>query len=154
LKNANRLDLDDEPAFGTNVVPLGMTREELRDGYIPLMRDLYEPESYFDRFQNLYLTREFNFSKTRSAYWRRHKWKKWQAKSFDALRATGLFVRLMKNVPNPELRHIYLRQMMTMLRRRPDPGVLMICALKCAIHYHHYTMYRQMSEGQRLVNSF
>ena len=30
-----RLDQDDEPEFGTNVIPLGMTREELRDGCRP-----------------------------------------------------------------------------------------------------------------------
>ena len=39
----------DEPEFGTNVIPLKIGREELRDGYIRVMNDLYEPEAYFDR---------------------------------------------------------------------------------------------------------
>jgi hypothetical protein len=76
LKNEDRLDLEDEQAFGTNVIPLGMTRDELRDGYIGLMRDLYDPEFYFERLENLFLTRRFNFARTRNAYWRRHPWKK------------------------------------------------------------------------------
>ena len=80
--------------------------------------------------------------------------KKWKSQSVDAVRAIGLFVRLMKNVPDPELRRIYRRRMTTMLRRRPDPNVLFICVLKCAMHYHHYTMSRQMADRRRLVNTF
>jgi hypothetical protein len=122
LKNEGRLDLEDEQPFGTNVIPLGMTRDELRDGYIGLMRDLYDPEFYFERLENLFLTRRFNWARTRNAYWRRHPWQKWKSQSVDALLATGLFLRLMKNVPDSELRRIYRRRMTTMLptaRSRP-----------------------------------
>ena len=34
-----------------------MTRDELREGYIGLMRDLYDADFYFERLENLYLTR-------------------------------------------------------------------------------------------------
>lgn len=61
LATEGRLDLDDEQPFGTNVIPLGMTRDELRDGYLDMMRDLYDPDFYFDRLENLYLTRRFEF---------------------------------------------------------------------------------------------
>ena len=154
LKNEGRLDLEDEQVFGTNVIPLGMTREELRDGYIGLMRDLYNAEFYFERLENLYLTRRFDFARIRNEYWRRHPWAKWKSQSVDALRAVGLFLRLIKNVPDPELRQIYRRRMTTMLRRRPDPNVLFICVLKCAMHYHLYTMSREMVEQRKLVNTF
>jgi radical SAM superfamily enzyme YgiQ (UPF0313 family) len=154
LKNEGRLDLDDEQAFGTNVIPLGMSRDDLRNGYVGLMRDLYDPEFYFERFENLFLARRFDWARTRNAYWRRHPWKKWKSQSVDALLATGLFLRLMNNVPDPELRQIYRRRMVTMVRRRPDPNLLFICVIKCAMHYHHYTMSRQMGEQQKLVNTF
>ena len=154
LKNEGRLDLEDEQVFGTNVIPLGMTRDELRDGYIGLMRDLYDAEFYFERLENLYLTRRFDFARIRNEYWRRHPWAKWKSQSVDALRAFGLFLRLIKNVPDPELRQIYRRRMTTMLRRRPDPNVLFICVLKCAMHYHLYTMSREMVEQRKLVNTF
>jgi|SRR5271166_602785 len=154
LKSEGRLDLEDEQAFGTNVIPLGMTRDELREGYIGLMRDLYDAEFYFDRLENLYLTRQFDFARARNAYWRRHRWTKWRSQSVDALRAIGVFLRLMTSVPDPELRRIYRRRMATMLRRRPDPNVLLICVLKCAMHYHHYTMSGQMVEQRTLVNTF
>jgi hypothetical protein len=44
--------------------------------------------------------------------------------------------------------------MMTILRSRPDPGVLFVSVVKCATHYHHYTMSREMSERRTLVNTF
>jgi radical SAM superfamily enzyme YgiQ (UPF0313 family) len=153
LKSEGRLDLEDEQPFGTNVIPLGMTRDELREGYIGLMRDLYDADFYFERLENLYLTRGFDFARTRNAYWRQHPWKKKKSQSADAVRAIGLFLRLMRNVPDPELRQIYRRRMATMLRRRPDPNVLFICVLKCAMHYHHFTMSREMVEQRRLVRS-
>ena len=154
LQAEGRLDLDDRQAFGTNVIPLGMSRDELRDGYVALMRDLYEPEFYFQRLENLYLTRRFDFSRARAGYWKDHHWRKRKSQSFDGLRAAGLFLRLMATIPDPRLRRIYRREMATMLRRRPDPGVLFICVIKCAMHYHHYTMSRHMVEERGLVNTF
>jgi radical SAM superfamily enzyme YgiQ (UPF0313 family) len=154
LKNEGRLDLDDEQPFGTNVIPLGMTREELRDGYVDLMKELYNPDFYFERLENLFLTRQFDWARTRNAYWRKHPLRKLKSQSVDAVLAIGLFLRLMKNVPDPALRRIYSRRMTTMLRRRPDPNFFLICVIKCAMHYHHYTMSREMAEHHTLVNTF
>ncbi len=151
LKNEGRLDLSttnpSDGMFGTNVVPLGMTRDELRDGYNSLVRDLHDPDFYFERLENLYLRRRFDFVRARNAYWRDHPWVKRKSQSVFALGAIILFLRLMWNVPEADLRRIYRRRMMTMLRRRPDPSVLFICAVKCAMHYHQYTMSRQILEG-------
>jgi hypothetical protein len=154
LKNEGRLDLDDEQPFGTNVIPLGMTRDELRDGYVDLMQELYDPDFYFERLESLFLTRKFDWARSRNAYWRKHPWRKLKSQSVDAVLATGLFLRLMKNIPDPELRRIYRRRMATMARRRPDPSLLFICVIKCAMHYHHYTMSRQMAEQHTTVNTF
>jgi hypothetical protein len=131
-----------------------MTREELRDGYVDLMQELYDPDFYFERLEGLFLTRQFDWARTRNAYWRKHPWRKWKSQSVDAVLAAGLFLRLMKNVPDPELRRIYRRRMTTMVRRRRDPSLLFICVIKCAMHYHHYTMSRQMAEQHTLVNTF
>ena len=68
-----------------------MSREELREGYIGLMQDLYDAEFYFDRLENLFLTRRFNFPRVRNAYWRRHRWNKRRSQSVDAVRAPSCF---------------------------------------------------------------
>ena len=79
MKSEGRLGLDDEQVFGTNVIPLNMSREELRDGYIGLMHDLYDAEFYFDRLENLCLTRRFDPARVRNEYWRHHPWQKWRS---------------------------------------------------------------------------
>ena len=43
MLTANRLDLADRTPFGTNIIPVSMQREELRDGYINVLRGLYSP---------------------------------------------------------------------------------------------------------------
>ena len=47
LAAEGRLDTADESPFGTNVIPVGMLREQLRDGYVQIMRELYQPDAYF-----------------------------------------------------------------------------------------------------------
>jgi len=51
LASEGRLDTKDPPDFGTNVVPRNMTRQQLQDGYVRLMNELYEPEAFFARWE-------------------------------------------------------------------------------------------------------
>ena len=66
LAAEGRLDLADEAEFGTNVIPLRLDREELRDGFVRVLSELYEPEAYFDRLEELYLDARLNFSRGRT----------------------------------------------------------------------------------------
>ena len=63
-----------------------MTRQELRDGYVELMRDLYEPEAYFERLEGLYLRDRFRFAVPRQRYWRRHPWNWLQSQTINLVR--------------------------------------------------------------------
>jgi len=155
LADAGRLDPRDQSPYGTNVIPLGMTREELRQGYIDLQHRLHEPEAYFDRLDELFLADRFQFARPRAAYLRRRPWRRVQANAVDAVRALGAFARLMLTVRDPRLRAVYARRFRGLLSRRPDPQVWMVYAIKCVIHYHHYTMSREMTpEAQALTNTF
>ncbi len=120
---------DDEPdgMFGTNVIPLGMTRDELREGYIGLVRDLHDPEFYFDRLENLYLRRGFNFARTRNAYWRQHPWIKrksavglcaWSDRLVSPADVEGSRPGAAPHLSPPDGDHA---------PPRPDPTVLFIC---------------------------
>ncbi len=155
LAAEGRLDESDDPEFGTNVIPAQMTRAELRDGYIQVMRDLYEPAAFFDRVEQLYLQDRFQFSQTRAAYWRRHPWTGFKARARLVAQSAGLFFFLMRGVPDPALRSEYRRRLGRLIRRRPDPVVVFIYLVKCAMHYHHWTMAQQMTADERqVVNSF
>ncbi len=155
LSAEGRLDLDDEPVYGTNVIPLKMSREALRDGYVWLMNELCSPANYFARLDGLLLIDHFQLARQQARYWRRHRWAGAKAKSLLSLRAAFLFAQLMRGVPDPALRREYRRHILGVLRARRDPAILFGYVLKCAMHYHHYRMAREMvGGGSRILNPY
>jgi radical SAM superfamily enzyme YgiQ (UPF0313 family) len=155
LAAEGRLDEENEAEFGTNVIPLRMSREELRDGYVKLLQELYEPTAYFDRLDDLFLRGNFHFSQTRAAYWRRHPWSWLKGNSTHLARAIVIYWQLMRGVPEAQLRREYRKRVAGLLRARREPVVLFVYLLKCVIHYHVFTMSRQMSVQKRqIINTF
>ena len=155
LAASGRLDPEDVSPFGTNVIPLHLSRQELRDGYIAVLRDLYEPEAFFARVDDLYLRHRAPFFTGMRAYHRRHPWRRLGGTVRDLSRALGLFARLMTRISDRSLKREYRRRLAGLLRQRPDPHLIFLYAVKCAMHYHHCTMARQMAGGHApLVNSF
>jgi radical SAM superfamily enzyme YgiQ (UPF0313 family) len=155
LAAEGRLDPSDEPEYGTNVIPLQLGREELREGYLQVVQDLYHPEAFFGRVEDLYLQSGFNPGRGRQRYWRKHPLGRLKWESLWAVQAIALFWRLMRGVPERHLRAEYRRRMAKFLRRRQNPGIVLLQALKLAMHYHAHTMARQQAAGERrIVNSF
>ena len=75
LKAEGRLSSDaDSARFGTNVVPLGMQREELRQGFIQVMRYLYAADAYFKRIDACFSTVASSSPCITLPYWRTHRW--------------------------------------------------------------------------------
>jgi len=149
-----RLDPADEPEFGTNVIPLKISREELRDGYIRVMNDLYTPEAFFDRLDDLIIKGRLEMGRGRARYWRTHPFNflKWQ--TLWTVQSIGLYVRLMRGIPEAKLRREYRRRFMNLLKHRWDPGLWLYYLIKAAFHYHAHTLARQLSSGGKLVNSY
>ena len=56
-------DAENCGGFGTNIMPRRISREALYAGYCELMRELYAPEAYFGRLDELFLDRRFQLSK-------------------------------------------------------------------------------------------
>ena len=155
LAAAGRLDDSDPPRFGTNVVPLRMTSEELSDGYVRVMRELYEPAAYFARVDSLLLDPDFSPAAAQRDYWRRHPVRGLVAQSWNAIRALAVYHRLTRRVPDPDLRDEYRRRIRAVWRLRRDPFLAFVYACKCALHYHYVEMNRRMRQADRvLVNTF
>jgi hypothetical protein len=132
-----------------------MSRETLRDGYVQELKDLYEPEAFFGRVDDLYLKQNAPFFAGMRNYYRRYPARRLGGIVKDLSRTLGLFARLMRRVPEASLRRQYRRRLARLLQKRPDPHLLFLYTVKCAMHYHHHTMARQMAVGQSaLVNSF
>lgn len=155
LSAAGRLDPSDRPIHGTNVIPFGMTREELRNGYIELMKELYRPRAFFSRFDDLYLREDATFAPARTRYWRDHPWSRIKDQGLNVLRAAYLFFRLMHFVPEADLRAEYRGGLWRLLKLRRDPAMAFGYLLTCCMHYHHWTMARQMARGEiPVINTY
>jgi radical SAM superfamily enzyme YgiQ (UPF0313 family) len=154
LMREGRLDPADEPEFGTNVIPLKISREELRDGYISVMDDLYQPSAFFDRLDALIVTARLDMARGRTRYWKRHplNWLMWQ--TLWTAQSLGLYVRLMRGVPEARLRQEYRRRFFNLLKHRWDPGIWLYYLIKIAFHYHAHSLARQLTSGEKLVNSY
>ena len=155
LASEGRLrDWSEDSTYGTNVVPLQMTSEELRDGYLETMSDLYEPAAYFARVEALFLDGNLQIAGAMTRHWRRHplKWLKGQAALLA--QCAALFASIMSQVPDAGLRKVYRHYLARLLRVRREPIVIIAFLMKCAMHYHAYTMAANMASGRsRVYNS-
>jgi radical SAM superfamily enzyme YgiQ (UPF0313 family) len=155
LAAEGRLDPADQPEFGTNVIPLKLGREELRDGWFSVLNRLYQTEPYFARVDDLYERGQLTTGRARSLYWKKHPWERLKSEGLFVAQAIGLTLRLITAVPEAHLRREYRRRIFRFLRRRQDPGTVLLYVTHAAMHYHAYTMTTSMSSGRAaLVNSY
>ncbi|MGE0007696.1 MAG: DUF4070 domain-containing protein [Parvibaculaceae bacterium] len=155
LKTAGRLDEDDDPAHGTNVLPVNMSRQALSEGYVRLMAGLYEPKAYFDRVDDLYRDGGIVIDRAWQNYGLTHPWAHRVHQARLWLESWGLLLRILAKVPDRSLRRVYRRRFWSFFRARPEPSVLRIYALKCAIHWHMHKFIRRLKATERpLVNTY
>jgi radical SAM superfamily enzyme YgiQ (UPF0313 family) len=150
-----RLDPDDRPQFGTNVIPLRISRGDLQAGYVEVLNDLYEPDAYFDRLDALLLGERIKLGNCNCPdYWRKHPWRKLKKNVVEWIQAWGLYFRLMWSIPDRRLRQVYKKRLARFLRARPESSVYLFYVIKCAMHYHAYRMARDIKTKKAFVNSF
>jgi radical SAM superfamily enzyme YgiQ (UPF0313 family) len=139
LKGEGRLNnANDSSHFGTNVVPLGMSREELRENFIELMRDLYAPEAYFERLDAQFIDGEFRFAAHELAYWQSHRLAWIRRCIINYVKFAVVASRLLTGVTDKRLRKIYRTQLWRAICARPfDAPLLFTYLLKTAVHYHY-----------------
>jgi hypothetical protein len=155
LAAEGRLDTADESEFGTNIIPLLLDREALRDGFVRLMGSLYDPEQYLDRLDDLFVHFRLDFSRRANQHWRQHRWRYATVKGRFLVQALGLLARLSRRIPDPRLRREYMRRIWRLVQVRRDPGVLWIYVVKCLLHYHAHTMAQGMVErGSHVINTY
>jgi radical SAM superfamily enzyme YgiQ (UPF0313 family) len=139
LKREQRLnDGADSAIYGTNVVPLGMSRENLRAGLVTATQDAYSPDAYFQRLDALFVDGKFKFAVHGLPYWRQHR----LAWALSCLENYIMFAvlasRLARKVEDPRLRAKYRSQLARAFRaRRWEPQLLFTYAVKTAMHYHY-----------------
>jgi radical SAM superfamily enzyme YgiQ (UPF0313 family) len=149
-----RLDTADTCEYGTNVVPLLMSREELLAGYLRVLNELYNPESYFDRTEALWLEPWFDIGVNKLRNWIRTP-RCWPQEASFLCRSIGLFVRLMAMVPEARLRREYRARLWRFLKVHRRPGLILNYLFHMTMHYHaQFLAKRMVSKELQLVNSF
>jgi hypothetical protein len=157
LEAAGRLDnaAADDPHVATNVIPLNMTREELRDGWVGLIERLYDPENYFARFAALFVEGRLPLGTAKMTWLRRHKPLSYlKAQVLTVLAAVGILTRVWTDPRTRPYRPVYARHLRRLLAARRPPRYLFQLAWKCVLHTHFATLTRRMARGETgLVNT-
>jgi radical SAM superfamily enzyme YgiQ (UPF0313 family) len=157
LEADGRIDNDaaDDPEIATNVIPLNMTRAELRDGWLDLMQRLYDPENYFDRFDALFVEGRLPLGSAKMTWLRRHRPLRYlviQAATVTA--ALVMLGRVWSDRRSRPYRRRYAQSLRRLLAAGRPPRYLFQFAWKCILHTHFATMTRLMARrGARLVNT-
>ena len=150
LKTAGRLnDDDDSDRFGTNVIPLGMSREQLRDGFVDVMQKAYTAEAFFERLDSQFFDQRFRFVLHHLPYWRAHRWA-WVKRSFwNYVKFAVVATRLLRHVEDEALRSRYRHQIGRIVKARwREPHILFVYTLKVITHYHYAEIARSLSQAQ------
>ena len=157
LEAEGRLDnaAIDDPEIATNIIPLLMTRETLRDGWLTMMDRLYQAENYFDRFDALFVEGRIPLATPRIKWLRRHRpFSYLKIQILTVLAAIGMLARIWSDPRTRPYRRTYARHLRKLLLAGRPPRYLFQFAWKCIIHTHFAIMTRQMVRGEsRLVNT-
>ncbi len=157
LEAEGRLDNDaaDDPHIATNVIPLNMTREEMRDGWVDLMTRLYEPANYFARLESLYVDGKIPLGEAKMKWLRRHKPFTYLLQNAMILAASlGLLHRIWTDPRTRPFRPQYRQFLARFFRERRPLRHLFQFSARAAMHAHFAIMTRQMVRGEtRLVNT-
>jgi radical SAM superfamily enzyme YgiQ (UPF0313 family) len=146
LQAAGRLN-DDEARekYGTNVIPLGMSREQLRDGFIRVMQASYSADHYFQSLDAQFIDENFKFTVHGLPYWKSHRWAWVKRCFFNYLKFAFVAARLLR-LKDATLGVRYRQQILRILRARwREPHILFIYALKVAFHYHFTSITRALA---------
>jgi radical SAM superfamily enzyme YgiQ (UPF0313 family) len=137
-------------AAASNVVPLQLSQQALREGYLKLFRELYTPDAFFARMDAMYLDTKWLPAPGRTSYLRRHRqFRRWLRLRVRAgIQALYIFVQLMRCVPEAELRREYRRRVWNALRHRPNPRLLRVYCIGCAAHFHYDRLITQLTNAR------
>jgi len=157
LEAEGRLDnaAADDPEIATNIIPLRITRETLRDGWLTLMDRLYQAENYFDRFDALFVAGRIPLASARMNWLRRNRPLRYlKNQVLTILAALVILARIWGDPRTRPFRPTYARQLRKLLLAGRPPRYLFQFAWKCVLHTHFAIMTRQMVRGEsRLVNT-
>lgn len=155
LQREGRLDENDPPAYGTNVIPLNMSREQLSSGFVELLQDIFEPEAYFDRLDDLYIRRRFYDHAEAVRVPNIPRWLQIKYLAISLSFTTFLLAKLLFRMDDSRLRRLYLRRLFNYLKHRPYPMRILDYVMESVCHHHFYRFSQNMAKGRTgIINTY
>lgn len=151
LQKEGRLVPDDP---NCNFHPKQMTRDELRDGYWDLVKRLYTPESFLDRYFQVFRHREY--LRRRAAICEKAgEGKRVPTLGYGVLLLWALFWALLRDGSLRTVGAVYLKYFVKRnLRYRRDIVGFTQFVNRCVTHWHFYKFTREVTRGRlRAYNS-
>ena len=151
LEKDGRLRLDDP---NCNIVPKQMTPQELQQGYWQLLKRLYDPQAFFDRYFQVNGYPDFKRRRAEISA-RANEGKAWPTLVYGLLLLRSLIVALIKERSLMTIGAVYLRNFFQRsLRVRADIIGFAQFMNRCVTHWHFYKFTREGTAGKlRLFNS-
>jgi radical SAM superfamily enzyme YgiQ (UPF0313 family) len=145
----------DDPNIATNVVPLQMTVEQMRDGWVELMDRLYDPEAFFGRFDALFIEGKIPIGRAKMRWmWRNRPFAAFLQHVGIVAAALTVLARVWRDPRTKDFRPTYAKYLKKLIRHRRPVRLLFTFATRCVMHTHFAIMTRQMVRGEsRLVNT-
>jgi radical SAM superfamily enzyme YgiQ (UPF0313 family) len=145
----------DDPNIATNVIPLKMSVETMRDGWLDLMIRLYEAENYFARFNDLFIDGKLPLANAKMDWLRKNQFGNYlKIQTLTILAALGMLAKIWIDPRTRLDRPVYAKYLKKLIAARRPPRLLFQFAFKCVMHTHFATMTRAMARGEtRLVNT-
>lgn len=150
LEKEGRLRAD----VNCNIVPKQMTSDELQQGYWNLLKRLYTPQAFLDRYFNIYRYPEFR--RKRAAMFERAKENKaLKALTYGLILAWNLFWALFKDGSLKKVGSVYMRYFFDhCLRYRGGIFGFAQFMNRCVTHWHFWKFTQEGTRGRlRLFNS-
>src|ERR1043166_7261431 len=151
LEKEGRLRSEDA---NCNIVPKQMTPAELQGGYWELLKRLYTPHAFLDRYFKIYRYPEFR-QRRAQMFARANENKALQALASGLIAGWNLFWALFKDGSLRKVGLVYLRYFLEHSRRYQS-GVFGFAQFinRCVTHWHFYKFTREVTAGKlRLFNS-
>ena len=145
LKAAGRL-VEEDPSC--NFVPQQMTRKELRDGYWDLVKRLYTPEAYLERYFKVFESPEY-LARRAEICRKASEGKRVPTLLFGLKLLWSLFWALAKDGSLFLVGRVYLAYFFTrLMRKRRDIICFAQFMNRCVTHWHFYKFTRELTNGR------
>ncbi|WP_409562170.1 B12-binding domain-containing radical SAM protein [Hyphomicrobium sp. MC8b] len=146
LKSEGRLNDDaGSDAFGTNVIPLGMSPAMLREGLVRATEKSYSASAYFERLDRLFVDGKFKFAVHQLPYWRNHRWAWIKSCIENYVMFAVLALRVVHQIDDRAIARRYRAQLLQIVKKRMfEPQLLFTYAIKTAMHHHYATITKSL----------